>query len=106
MKTVGLTEIMTDLKIIISHNSDVVRRIGIFGSLVNNTFTDNSDIDVAIEYEPGDKYDFDNFVKFCEICEYISETIFNNYGRKADLIPVEDRSGNLLQDIREEVIWI
>jgi len=106
MKTVELTDIMKDLKIIISQNSDVIRRIGIFGSLVKNSFTDNSDIDVAIEYEPGDNYNFDNFVKFCEICDKISESIFNDYGRKADLIPVEDRSGNLLQDIREEILWI
>ena len=95
-----------DIQLTLSQNPGPVKRVGVFGSLVNGRFTDNSDIDIAIEYEPGDDFDFNRFARFCEICEYITEFISNSYGRKVDLVHVEERPGCLLQDIREEVIWV
>jgi len=106
MQTVELGNVILDIKTILSKNPAPVKRIGLFGSLVKGKFHASSDIDIAIEYEQGDRYDFDSVVKFCEICDIITNEISLRYGRRADVIPVEERKGCLLDNIREEVVWI
>ncbi|MCL2197603.1 MAG: nucleotidyltransferase domain-containing protein [Defluviitaleaceae bacterium] len=106
MQPLEINSVIFDVKSILSQNPAPVRRIGVFGSLAKGQIHNDSDIDIAIEYEPGESYDFNNFVKFCEICEYLSETISKRYGRKVDIVPVEERSDCLLQEIHDEVVWI
>ena len=106
MKTPELSSVIMDIKLALSQNPGPVKRIGVFGSLAKGRFTDNSDIDIAIEYEPGDDFDFNRYIRFCELCEFIIESISSSYGRKVDLVHVEERPGCLLHDIREEIVWV
>jgi len=105
MKAPELNSVIMDIRKALSQHPGPVKRVGIFGSLATGKLTDNSDIDIAIEYAQGDDFDFERFVHFCEVCEYISDSISNTYGRRVDLVHVEDNPRCLLQKIYEEVIW-
>jgi len=109
MQPLKLNNVILDIKTIISKNSAPVRRVGVFGSLARGKIHENSDIDIAIEYESGENYEnytYDNVIEFCEFCELLEYEMSVLYGRKIDVIPVEERKGCLLDDIREEVVWI
>ena len=109
MQPLKLSNVMLDIKTILSNNSAPIRRVGVFGSLVRGKIHENSDIDIAIEYESGDNYEnytYDSVIEFCEFCDILEYEMSVLYGRKIDVIPVEERKGCLLDDIREEVVWI
>ena len=105
MNTLELNSVITDIREALSLHPGPVKRVGVFGSLATGKFTDSSDIDIAIEFAPGIDYNFERFVHFCEICEYISDRISHIYGRKVDLIHVEDNPRSFLNEISEEIIW-
>lgn len=58
-----------------------VQRIAIFGSFVKNRQTKESDIDVLVEFRPGEKT-FDNFM---ELRAFLSKL----FGRKIDLVTLK-----------------
>ncbi len=58
-----------------------VKRIAIFGSFVKNKQTQNSDIDVLVEFRPGEKT-FDNFM---ELRVFLGKL----FGRKIDLVTAQ-----------------
>ena len=103
---INVQNVIHNIKITIAKNPEPIKRIGVFGSLVNGNFTDNSDIDIAIEYEPGEAFDFNRFVLFCEMCETIVDDISKTYDRTVDLIHIEDNPRCILNDIADEVVWI
>lgn len=45
-----------------------IRDIGLFGSYARDEQTENSDIDILIDFEP-DKENFDNYMAVCDIIE-------------------------------------
>lgn len=45
-----------------------IKSIGLFGSYALDKQTENSDIDILIDFEP-DKEDFDNYMAVCDIIE-------------------------------------
>ena len=109
MKELKLNNVIVDIKSILSQNPAPIKRVGVFGSLAKGQIHENSDIDIAIEYDIGEnyeKYNFEGVLRFCEICETLEDEMSVIYGRKIDVIPVEERKGCLLEDIREEVVWI
>ena len=109
MQLVNIDSVIFDIKTILSNNPAPVKRVGVFGSLVTGKMCESSDIDIAIEYDSGEsyeKYSFDSVAKFCEFCEVLAEKMAVIYERKIDVIHVEEREGCLLNDIREEVVWI
>ena len=109
MKTLELNNVILDIKTILTHNPAQIRRVGVFGSLAKGKIHNDSDIDIAIEYETGenlDKYNFDSFVTFCETCEILSKGMSKMYRRKIDVVQVEEKQGGFLDDIRDEVVWI
>ena len=109
MQPLELNNVILDIKKILSKNYAPIRRVGVFGSLTKGKIHENSDIDIAIEYESGENYEnysYDSVIKFCEICEILEDEMSVLYGRRIDVIPVEERKGCLLDDIREEVVWI
>ncbi len=55
-----------------------VKRIGIFGSFARNTSKKNSDVDVLVEFQPGEKT-FDNYMDIKELLEGLLK-------RKVDLV--------------------
>jgi len=106
MKTLDLASVITDVKNLLSQNPAPIKRAGVFGSLATGQFNDESDIDIAIEYDPGENFDFDRFVKFCELCELLSESVSSLYGRDVDIIPIEDHERNIYHDVQGEIVWI
>ena len=70
------------LKELIKHQAKLksfgVAKLGLFGSFVDNTQTENSDIDFLVEFEDGKKT-FDNYM---ELKFFFEET----FHRKVDLV--------------------
>lgn len=72
-----------------------VRRYGLFGSFVRNQSTPTSDIDILVEFDPGQKT-FDNFM---HLAFYLEEI----FGRKIDLLTPESLSPHIGPAILREV---
>ena len=105
MKTIDLQSVLNDIKPILLENGEIISRIGIFGSLAKGHLNANSDIDIAIEFNPGESFDFDRFVRYCEVCESLRESFAGIYNRNIDLVHVEDSEESFLNEIKQEVIW-
>jgi len=72
-----------------------VRRLGVFGSFARDEQTDESDVDLLVEFEPGKK-SFDNFMS---LALFLEETI----GRKVELLTPESLSPYIGPHILREV---
>jgi uncharacterized protein len=72
-----------------------VKRCGIFGSFVRNASQDQSDVDILVEFEPGQKT-FDHFMQLAFFLEDLFE-------RKVDLITPESLSPYIGPHILREV---
>jgi predicted nucleotidyltransferase len=72
-----------------------VRRCGFFGSFVREQNTEQSDIDILVEFEPGQKT-FDNYMQLAFFLEEI-------LGRHVDLVTVESLSPYIGPHILKEV---
>jgi hypothetical protein len=69
-----------------------IRRLALFGSILRDDFTDDSDIDVLVEFEPGATPGFAFFGMEIELSELL--------GRKVDL----NTPGFLSRYFRDEVL--
>lgn len=74
-----------------------VKRIGIFGSFVENKQTKKSDIDILVEFKKGHK-DFFNYMR---LKYYLEESL----GRKVDLVIKEAVKPALRERIFDQVIY-
>jgi len=72
-----------------------VRRCGLFGSVVHEQHTEQSDIDILVEFEPGQKT-FDNFM---QLAFFLEELL----GRRVDLVTAESLSPHIGPHILREV---
>jgi len=72
-----------------------VERIGLFGSLARDEATDESDIDLLVDFE---EKSFDNFIELA----FELEKLFN---RKVDLLTEQGISPYILDYIKNEVRW-
>ena len=72
-----------------------VRRCGFFGSFVREQNTEQSDIDILVEFEPGQKT-FDNYM---QLAFFLEELL----GRDVDLVTVESLSPYIGPHILKEV---
>jgi predicted nucleotidyltransferase len=84
----------------LKHNSSEikaygVKSIGLFGSFVRNAATDNSDIDLLVEFEPKQKT-FDNFMDL----SFFLEDLF---GRKIELVTPQSLNKYIGPHILKEV---
>jgi uncharacterized protein len=81
------------------HQSDLrrfgVQRYGVFGSFLRNTATDQSDVDLLVEFVPGQK----TFDHFMHLAFFLEETL----GRKVDLMTIESLSPHIGPHILREV---
>lgn len=75
-----------------------VKRLGLFGSFVRNEQTGDSDIDLLVEFEAGQKT-FDNFMQL----SFFLEEQFN---RPVELVTVESVSPYLRPHITQEVEYV
>lgn len=75
-----------------------VKRLGLFGSVVNGELTSESDIDFLVEFEKGRK----NFKNFMGLYFFLEDL----FGRKIDLVTYESLSPYLAPYIIKEVEYI
>jgi len=80
------------------HSQFCVKRIGIFGSFARGSQKRTSDIDVLVEFNPG-QTTFDNFMHLV----YFLEELF---GRKVDLLTVGGIDKYIREAVEHEVIWV
>ena len=87
------------LRLIAEHQHEMkrfgVRRCGLFGSYARDQHTPKSDIDILVEFEPGQKT-FDNFMCLASFLEELS-------GTRVDLITAESLSPYIGPRILEKV---
>ncbi|MGK7929874.1 MAG: nucleotidyltransferase family protein [Microcystaceae cyanobacterium] len=74
-----------------------VKRLGIFGSLVRDEVTPNSDLDLLVEFQ-GD-ITFDNYMEL----KFLLEDLFQ---RKIDLVIKEDIKSQIREQILEETVYV
>lgn len=75
-----------------------VQSYGLFGSFVRNESTSTSDIDIMVEFLPGQKT-FENFMNLAFFLE-------NILGRRVDLLTKESLSPYLRPRILQEVEYV
>lgn len=77
-----------------------VAKIGLFGSFAKGSETENSDIDLLVEFTSPIGF------KFYELVEYLEKM----FGRKVDVITMEGlnniRIDHIAENIREKVIYV
>lgn len=72
-----------------------VKKLGLFGSVAQNTHTPESDVDLLVEFEPGHKT-FDNFMALSFLLEDL-------LGRPVELVTPESLSPYIGPHIRRGV---
>jgi uncharacterized protein len=75
-----------------------VKKIGIFGSFVQDRQTRRSDVDILVEFEKGHK-DFFNYMRLKNYLE-------SSLGRKVDLVIKEAVKPRLKERIFNEVVYV
>lgn len=75
-----------------------ISRLGLFGSVVRGQATQQSDIDVLVEFEPGKK-SFRNFMKTANFLEDLLD-------RTVDLVTPEALSSSLKPAIEKEAEYV
>lgn len=75
-----------------------VKRLGLFGSFVRNEMTQESDVDLLVEFEAGRKT-FDNFHSLCLLLEELFE-------RPVELVTPESLSPYIGPRILSEVEYV
>ena len=76
-----------------------VTELGIFGSYVRGEQTENSDVDVLIDFEPGFRF---GLVTFCNIENQISDVL----GEKVDLVMKRALKPRIGKRILQDVIYL
>jgi predicted nucleotidyltransferase len=74
-----------------------VRRVGLFGSFARDEQTGQSDVDILVEFEAGQK-SFDNFMRIADFLEDL-------LGRKVDLMTPESLSPYIGPQILREAVY-
>lgn len=76
-----------------------VTQLGIFGSYVRGEQTEDSDVDILIDFEPDFRF---GLVTFCTIENQISDTL----GKKVDLVMKRALKPQIGKRILQEVIYL
>jgi len=96
-KTAEETSILFKERITYMKKMFGIRKIGIFGSVAAGKASDESDIDVLVEFEEG-QATFDHFMELIQYLEDLLE-------RRVDLVTTGGLSHYLRPSIEKEVIW-
>jgi uncharacterized protein len=91
---INIMEFLKDHENEIKENFSV-KRIGLFGSYAKGEETDESDIDILVEFE---KPTLDNFMGLVFYLEDI-------FGKKVDLVTRKSLSPYIRPSVEKEVIW-
>jgi predicted nucleotidyltransferase len=76
-----------------------VRQLGIFGSFVRGEQTENSDIDLLVEFDPNARF---GLLTFCQLENDLSEIL----QRKVDLVMKDGLKPRIGERILQEVIYL
>jgi uncharacterized protein len=76
-----------------------IRAIGLFGSYVRDEQSENSDIDILLDFEP-DKENFDNYMAVCDMIE----NLFKN--QRVEIVTKNGLSPYIGQKILNEVKYV
>jgi len=99
MKTLTeIKQIMSQCKPIVQEKYKV-RELGIFGSYLRGEQTEESDIDVLVEFEPEFRF---GLITFCELEAYLTEVI----GVKVDLVMKQGLKPRIGKRILSEVVYL
>ena len=89
-KTLDIKNVFEDIQSVIFDTPNVVKKIGIFGSLARGDYDNNSDIDIIIEYDAPSEFDLELFTQYCDLCNRLSDTLTDIYGRGVDIVHFEN----------------
>ncbi|MGF1600965.1 MAG: nucleotidyltransferase family protein [Thermosynechococcaceae cyanobacterium] len=76
-----------------------ITQLGIFGSYVRGEQTDNSDVDILVEFDPDFRF---GLFTFCQLENDLSEAL----GKKVDLVMKDALKPHIGQRIIKEVIYL
>ena len=76
-----------------------ITQLGIFGSYIRGEATENSDLDILVEFEPQAKF---GLLTFCELENYLSELL----AIKVDLVMKDGLKPNIGENILREVVYL
>lgn len=76
-----------------------IRNVGLFGSFVRNEQSENSDIDLLIDFEPG----MENFDNYMAACDFL-ENLFKNY--KVEIVTRNGLSPYIGPKILNEALYV
>jgi len=107
-KELNIQSVADDIRAVISHNPDLVKKIGIFGSLARGDFNEDSDIDLLVRYNSPPIFSLDLFDRYCGLCNKLQDTLTNAYQRNVDIVHFDNDSlSNLYDpDVKKEVVWV
>ncbi|MHA8067303.1 nucleotidyltransferase family protein [Aquirufa sp. ROCK2-A2] len=87
------------LEVLFQHGATIksygVSSLGLFGSFINGTYTEESDIDFLVDFEPSKK-SFDNFM---DLSFFLEDLL----GRKVELVTTQSLSKFIGPHILKEV---
>jgi len=75
-----------------------VRQVGLFGSYARNQQTRTSDIDLLLDFEPGQE-SFDNYMAACDLMEQLFSTA------KVEVVTRNGLSPHIGPHILQEVVY-
>ena len=104
----NLTSVSSDIRKIKKADPSSIKRIGLFGSLVRGDYSQESDIDILIEYDETTGFDLESFTRFCDFCNRLSDELNVSYGREVDMVHFEGDVEKVLFafDGKEEIVWL
>jgi predicted nucleotidyltransferase len=76
-----------------------ITQLGIFGSYIRGEATENSDLDILVEFEPKARF---GLLTFCELENYLSELL----SLKVDLVMKDGLKPHIGNNILQEVVYL
>lgn len=76
-----------------------ITELGVFGSYVRGEQTDDSDVDILVEFEPGFRF---GLVTYCHIENELSDSL----GKKVDLVMKKALKPRIGRQILQEVVYL
>jgi predicted nucleotidyltransferase len=103
-----IESVSAEIRKIIAPHADLVKKVGIFGSLARGDFNEGSDIDLLIEYATVHDMNMNRFELFCKVCNDMIDYLINVFGRSVDLVHFEGEPtiGLYDDDFDKEVVWL
>lgn len=100
LTTKRITNILSEKSEYLAETYGVVKRIGLFGSYAKGTHTEDSDIDIIVEFETPLGF------KFMDFADYLEKIL----GKPVDVLTVGGLQGirtpHVAQSIRESIVYV